>query len=217
MNVTALVDTSGTVLERVVYDPYGNPTFYDGSWTSPSATSSYDNVVLYCGYRWNGETGLYHVRRRLEGGQGATGIRIHVEEAVEAGGLKDVAEPGTRSGQVQKPAAAARLQVGRNQDAEGVGANEVGIRQVADDLRLAGLDGAEQGFPQAGRCVDVGRPADGNHPARAFLPRLDIHGVLRYPGPRQPLCPRRARRGGDQRCLTIETSLPRGENDTSSM
>ena len=65
MNVTALVDTSGTVLERVVYDPYGNPTFYDGSWTTPSATSSYDNVVLYCGYRWDGETGLYHVRHRM--------------------------------------------------------------------------------------------------------------------------------------------------------
>ena len=65
MNVTALVDTSGTVLERVVYDPYGNPTFYDGSWTSPAATSSYDNVVLYCGYRWDGETGLYHVRHRM--------------------------------------------------------------------------------------------------------------------------------------------------------
>jgi len=65
MNVTALVDTSGTVLERVVYDPYGNPTFYDGSWTSPSDTSSYDNVVLYCGYRWDGETGLYHVRHRV--------------------------------------------------------------------------------------------------------------------------------------------------------
>jgi len=63
--VTALVDTSGTVLERVVYDPYGNPTFYDGSWTSPSATSSYANVVLYCGYRWDGETGLYHVRHRM--------------------------------------------------------------------------------------------------------------------------------------------------------
>ena len=65
MNVTALVDTSGTVLERVAYDSYGNPTFYDGSWTTPAATSSYDNVVLYCGYRWDGETGLYHVRHRM--------------------------------------------------------------------------------------------------------------------------------------------------------
>jgi len=65
MNVTALVDTSGTVLERVVYDPYGNPTFYDGSWTTPAATSSYDNVVLYCGYHLDPETGLYHVRHRM--------------------------------------------------------------------------------------------------------------------------------------------------------
>ena len=65
MNVTALVDTSGTVLERVVYDPYGNPTFYDGDWDNESSTSSYDNVVLYCGYRWDGETGLYDVRHRV--------------------------------------------------------------------------------------------------------------------------------------------------------
>jgi len=59
------VDTSGTVLERVVYDPYGNPTFYDGSWTTPAATSSYENVVLYCGYHLDPETGLYLVRRRV--------------------------------------------------------------------------------------------------------------------------------------------------------
>jgi len=65
MNVTALVNTSGTVLERVVYDPYGKATFYDGSWTSPSDTSSYDNVVLYCGYHLDSETGLYHVRNRM--------------------------------------------------------------------------------------------------------------------------------------------------------
>jgi RHS repeat-associated protein len=32
---------------------------------SPSAASAYDNVVLYCGYRWDGETGLYHVRHRM--------------------------------------------------------------------------------------------------------------------------------------------------------
>ena len=65
MNVTALVNTTGTVLERVVYDPYGTPTFYDGSWQNASSASSYANEILYCGYRFDTETGLYHVRHRM--------------------------------------------------------------------------------------------------------------------------------------------------------
>ncbi|MCX6033529.1 MAG: RHS repeat-associated core domain-containing protein [Chloroflexi bacterium] len=64
MNVTALVNTSGTVVERVVYDPYGRPKFYDGSWANPSDTSAYANEILYCGYRFDPESGLYHVRHR---------------------------------------------------------------------------------------------------------------------------------------------------------
>jgi RHS repeat-associated protein len=65
MNVTALVSaSSGAVLERVVYDPYGKPKFYDGSWANPSDTSAYANEILYCGYRWNPESGVYDVRRR---------------------------------------------------------------------------------------------------------------------------------------------------------
>jgi len=63
-NVTALVDESGTVLERVVYDPYGKPTFYDSDWTNPSSTSAHANAILYCGYYYDTETGLYHVRHR---------------------------------------------------------------------------------------------------------------------------------------------------------
>jgi RHS repeat-associated protein len=57
-NVTALVDTSGNVVERVVYDPYGKPTFYDGSWANPSSASACSNAVLYTGHRLDAETGL---------------------------------------------------------------------------------------------------------------------------------------------------------------
>jgi len=64
-NTTALVEPDGDVVERVLYDPYGQPTFYDGSWANPSATSAYDNEVLFCGYRFDAETSLYHVRRRM--------------------------------------------------------------------------------------------------------------------------------------------------------
>jgi len=63
-NVTALVNTSGTVLERTMYDPYGKPTFYDANWANPSDSSAYANEVLFAGYRYDTETGLYHVRHR---------------------------------------------------------------------------------------------------------------------------------------------------------
>ncbi len=63
-NVTALVNPSGTVLERTMYDPYGKPTFYDADWANPSDSSDYANEVLFAGYRCDTETGLYHVRHR---------------------------------------------------------------------------------------------------------------------------------------------------------
>jgi RHS repeat-associated protein len=64
MNVTALVGTDGTPLERYVYDPYGKVTIYDGTWTNTRNSSSYDNSILFCGYYLDWETGLYHVRNR---------------------------------------------------------------------------------------------------------------------------------------------------------
>ena len=64
MNVTALMGTDGTVLERYVYDPYGKVTIYDDDWSDTRGTSSYDNNILFCGYYHDWETGLYHVRNR---------------------------------------------------------------------------------------------------------------------------------------------------------
>jgi len=64
MNVTALVNTSGTVVERYMYDPYGNVTTMDENWTVDT-TPDYDNSILYCGYYYDAETGLYNVRRRV--------------------------------------------------------------------------------------------------------------------------------------------------------
>ena len=40
MNVTALVNTSGTVVERYVYDPYGKVTFLMGDWSLRTATAA---------------------------------------------------------------------------------------------------------------------------------------------------------------------------------
>jgi len=43
---TALMNTSGTVVERYVYDPYGKPTFYGGDWATASATRSPTSLVV---------------------------------------------------------------------------------------------------------------------------------------------------------------------------
>jgi RHS repeat-associated protein len=63
MNVTCLVDSSGTAVERYLYDPYGQPLFFDGSYTARTS-SAYMNEVLYSSYRRDPITGMYHVRFR---------------------------------------------------------------------------------------------------------------------------------------------------------
>jgi RHS repeat-associated protein len=65
-NVTALTDTSGAAVERYVYDPYGKPTIYNNDWTATvSWANSEQNEILYCGYRFDPESSLYHVRNRM--------------------------------------------------------------------------------------------------------------------------------------------------------
>ena len=65
MNVTALLDTGGDAVERYSCDPYGRVTIYDDDWSDTRSASSYDNAVLYCGYFFDNETGLYCVRYRF--------------------------------------------------------------------------------------------------------------------------------------------------------
>jgi len=61
-NVTALLDTSGAVQERIVYDPYGNSTFLDAGG-SPT-TDSFTWIYLHQGGRLELNTGLYLFRHR---------------------------------------------------------------------------------------------------------------------------------------------------------
>jgi RHS repeat-associated protein len=70
-NVTALVESDGDVVERYVYDPYGQVTFYQANWQktqigneTPGTLSAYSNAILFGGYYRDGETGLYNVRNR---------------------------------------------------------------------------------------------------------------------------------------------------------
>ena len=65
MNVTGLVDTSGAVVERYLYAPYGTATILepDGSPRTGNA-SAVANEIGYSGYRKDPETGLWYVRMR---------------------------------------------------------------------------------------------------------------------------------------------------------
>jgi RHS repeat-associated protein len=68
-NVTALVDgnplsqTLGDVLERYIYDPFGQPTILDPSWNTRSA-SEHDWRYLHQGGRYDEVVNLYHFRNR---------------------------------------------------------------------------------------------------------------------------------------------------------
>ena len=57
-NVTALVNTSGAVVERYVYDPYGVVTVLSGTWGTQTG-SNYGWVYLFQGGRYDGVSGLY--------------------------------------------------------------------------------------------------------------------------------------------------------------
>jgi len=69
-NVTALVGLvevepdvfEWQVTRRYVYSPYGEATVYDADWSNPAAPS--EDGPLYCGYFFDSETSLYHVRHR---------------------------------------------------------------------------------------------------------------------------------------------------------
>ena len=62
-SVTAVVNTSGTVQERYGYDGFGQPRYMDASFGS-RGSSSYGWETLFDGYRYDLESGLYHVRYR---------------------------------------------------------------------------------------------------------------------------------------------------------
>ena len=63
-NVTALVNPSGTVVERYSYAPYGKVTVYDAAWTSSGSTSSVGNTILFAGESMDAETGLLYCDAR---------------------------------------------------------------------------------------------------------------------------------------------------------
>jgi RHS repeat-associated protein len=63
-NVTGLVDTTGTVGERYVYDPYGRATVVDPNTWMAIGASQFNWVYLHQGGRYDNATGLYQFRHR---------------------------------------------------------------------------------------------------------------------------------------------------------
>jgi RHS repeat-associated protein len=62
-NVAALLDTSGNVQERYVYDPFGAVTILTPNWTT-RGTSSYSWIYFHQGGRFDNATRLYAFRHR---------------------------------------------------------------------------------------------------------------------------------------------------------
>ena len=63
-NVTALVDGTGAVVERYVYDPYGAVTIYSPDYCTVRSSSSYAMNILFQGMRYDATSGLDEANER---------------------------------------------------------------------------------------------------------------------------------------------------------
>lgn len=63
-NVTATINTSATVQERMLYDPYGSPKFFTSAYGSPTDAGTKTWVYLHQGSRFDQNSKLYHFRNR---------------------------------------------------------------------------------------------------------------------------------------------------------
>jgi RHS repeat-associated protein len=62
-NVIALIDNSGNVVERYIFDAFGSPTILTSSWSNQSI-SSFSWIYMFQGGRQNLMLGLVHLRNR---------------------------------------------------------------------------------------------------------------------------------------------------------
>jgi RHS repeat-associated protein len=65
LNLTAITNASGTVQERNLFDPYGNRTVMNASWTIITS-SAYAWNVAYQGLMHEDESGLFYARGRYQ-------------------------------------------------------------------------------------------------------------------------------------------------------
>jgi RHS repeat-associated protein len=69
-SVTGLIDTSGTVVERISYSPYGTATFFTADWLPSSNACNQD--ILFQGGVFESSTGNYNFQHRDENPQTGT-------------------------------------------------------------------------------------------------------------------------------------------------
>jgi RHS repeat-associated protein len=62
-DVTALINTSGSVVERYIYDPYGGVSYLTATWATESS-SAYSWIYLFQGGRLDTATGNYNFHAR---------------------------------------------------------------------------------------------------------------------------------------------------------
>jgi RHS repeat-associated protein len=74
-NVTAVISTTGAVLERYIYDPYGTPTVLDPNWNT-RASSLFAWNYLHQGGRYDGLLALYLFETREYSGNLGRWIQI---------------------------------------------------------------------------------------------------------------------------------------------
>ena len=59
----AITDNIGNLVERIEYDPFGAPAFYDSSGNTVNRSIT-ENSILFCGREYDIESGNYHMRMR---------------------------------------------------------------------------------------------------------------------------------------------------------
>ena len=78
-SITALTDSSGTIVERYAYSAYGVPTITGATGTLRSV-SNYDNRYTYTGREWDDVLFMYHYR--------AQDVRCGVGEVLARAGIR---------------------------------------------------------------------------------------------------------------------------------
>ncbi len=63
-DITGLIDESGNLVVRYTYDAWGKVTAADAAGTTASARAMANNHLLYRGYYYDSETGLYYLNSR---------------------------------------------------------------------------------------------------------------------------------------------------------
>jgi len=63
-SASAVIDATGSVLERYDYEPYGTPSLWSGDYADTRSQTTLTSIFLFTGQLYDPETGLYHYKAR---------------------------------------------------------------------------------------------------------------------------------------------------------